>query len=353
MKQTKLEKFVVVTVADARFLPAACCTLISAKQHLPDATNVSLILLAVDVTEQEVAQANAFLLHHHIEHSIKPVSANDLLASGLHVDERATIATYVRLALDKLIDASVEKVLYLDADTRVMVSLMPLFQTDLMDYPYAAAHGLYFYVRDRLIRKNKSLGLPVETNYCNAGVLLFNWQQVLKSGLLSQARDFAAANPEKCHLHDQDALNAVIAGRYLQLDPRWNLVDYYYKNGGKKTAFIKHFTGVKPWKRQRSAVWEDDANWYQALLAGSPWGQFFEQQSWLDRIGNRVRQLKMSLRNLRRVASTYLVPWLTAPAIQNRAKSVVGLKPSEITNISDRWICETSSVENLSNSRMN
>lgn len=349
MKHPELQKLIVVTVADRRFLPAACCTLISARQNLPADANVSLILLAVDVTDEEITQANGFLQLHHIDHCITPVSADMLLSQGLHVDERVTRASYVRLALDKLIDPGAQKVLYLDADTRVMTSLLPLLQTDLKDYTFAAAHGMYFYAGDRLSEKNHSLGLPADTDYCNSGVLLFNWQQVIRRGLLPDARDFAEKHPEKCSFYDQDALNAVIAGEYLQLDPRWNLVHYYFKNGGKKSAWIKHFTGIKPWKRQRPAISSGDALWYQRLLAGSPWSEFVERLSWLEKIGTLAQEHRGSTRNYRQIARYCILRSFTTTENQEQVSKSSQGNNRKIIPIVDRWMRDITAVDNPEN----
>ncbi len=345
MKQPRVQNCVIVTIADTGFLPAACCTLVSTMQEPPENMNISRLLLAVDVQEIEIAKANGFLKSHGVESCVSHVSSKGLLDPGFRVDGHVTRASYVRLALDRFIASDVDKVLYLDADTRIMSPLGPLLQTNLMGCCLGAVHDLSLYVQDRLARRNRALGRPADTDYFNAGVLIFNWPQLLEQNILGRSRRFAARYPEICTSHDQDALNAVIAGDYLPLDPRWNLIHYYYINGGNKTAWIKHYTGAKPWERKRPRVWTDDARWYEQVLAGSPWQQFFEQQTWLDRLAMRWSGMCENLPNYRRVLGACLVPFLMKGEAHKRARQFMAFDPCEVVCTANSWMSNGSSAD--------
>ncbi len=333
-----MQSCVIVTAADAGFLPAACCTLISTKDRLPANLQVTRLLLAVDVSETEVARANDFLQSSGIEPCVTGIQSHALHADGFRVREPLPVAAYTVLALDQLISGKPDKVLYLDADTRIMSPLDNLLQTELSDYPIAAVHDVFFYVRDRLADKNRGLERPADTNYFNSGVVLFNWPVVLKQGILAKARDFAGRHPEKCTSCDQDALNAVVAGQYLPLDPRWNLMHYYVANGGKQTAWIKHFTGPKPWTRWRPSVWADDTLWYKQLLGVSPWSNFVKHQTRLDRLRMRQQRCNTLIRNYRRQLAASLFPSLMKPAALKRAEISKAFYPGQVVSINNAWM---------------
>ncbi|OCH85037.1 glycosyl transferase [Obba rivulosa] len=112
--------------------------------------------------------------------------------------------------VDMLRVLPVERVLYLDADVLVRASVRELWETDLCGNPVAAAQDVGFPMGHRGIQ-----GAP----YFNAGVLLMN---------LALIREDAAGLQERCRgmkeaeFHDQDALNAHFAGRWLPLNLKWN-----------------------------------------------------------------------------------------------------------------------------------
>lgn len=326
----------IVTIADEKFLPAACCTLLSASENLPDDRPVELILVATDVSAGQTDEAAGFLAGHNADVRIIRANTGKLFNDGLRTDSRLPLATYVRLRLDHLLGREFEKVLYLDADTRVMAPLAPLFQTEFGDRPLAAVKDIYMYVQDRLAAANGLLGSPPDTDYFNSGVMLMNWPMVLKEQVLSRALDYALRYPERCRSCDQDALNAIIAGRFAPLDPRWNMIHYYYQNGGTRQAWIKHFTGEKPWSARRPRFWKHDADWYRAILGRSPWSGFVADVSLLGRFA--ARDVRNRLRNYNRVLGSIFVPFLQSPGARERAASFLNFRPQDVIATTHSWM---------------
>ena len=89
--------------------------------------------------------------------------------------------TLLRLFID-MIPEITGKLLYLDIDIMFNRDISLLYNQDLAGFEYAAARDHY----------GKFLLNP---NYINAGVLLFNMEEVRKTGLLEKARH--ETNPEK------------------------------------------------------------------------------------------------------------------------------------------------------------
>jgi lipopolysaccharide biosynthesis glycosyltransferase len=337
MQEMRAEKYnAIVTVADERFLPAACCTLISANDHLPNKQITELILVATDVSSQQVDQASLFLQSRGVEAQIISVSTHDALLHGLQTDDRLPLATYVRLRLDSLLDTRYDRVLYLDADTRVLSPLEPLFNVKIENSPLAAVKDIYMYVQNRLEEANNVLGSPVSTDYFNAGVMLMNWRAMKSEHILAKALEFARRRSGQLRAYDQDALNAIVAGRFVHLDPRWNLPHYYYQNGGTREAWIKHFTGEKPWSMHRPLIWTEDAKWYAQLLQQSPWPTFVADSGVLNWF--HARDVHRRLRNYSRVLGSVFVPFLMTSGAKRRAAQFLQFKPEEVIDKTHAWM---------------
>jgi lipopolysaccharide biosynthesis glycosyltransferase len=122
---------------------------------------------------------------------------------------------YYRLLLPELLDAPVEKVLYLDCDLVVKDSLLPLWEMPLGDRPVAAVAEPHF-------SRHEALGLPGGAPYFNSGVMLINLSAWRQLRVTEQCIGFLQAHPDKIEFWDQDALNVVLAGNWLPLHPRWN-----------------------------------------------------------------------------------------------------------------------------------
>jgi len=330
----------IVTVADRRYMPAACCVLISIRDHLPAWGSVSCLLAGVDIEDHDVETANRFLEQHQVQPCVENFSSNELISDSFHVNERVTKAGYLRLALDTIIPDDIDRVLYLDADTRVLAPLEPLLLNDLEGYQFAAAHDMAQYQDDRLKEVRELLGMPETAGYFNSGVMLFDWQLTLKTGLLSDVRHYAASNPDKCRFYDQDALNAVSAGHWKALDPRWNLAAYYFAMGGAKTPWIKHYTGPKPWTKWRSPIWKADSAWFEQILKQSPWPEAYEQQTSREKFVMARENLRKLSRDRRRAVAYHLWPFLMSAGAKQRAEAYLKRDKLDIEVMIDQFTPE-------------
>lgn len=132
---------------------------------------------------------------------------------------------WYRIFLPELLD-SVDRVLYLDADTLVMQDLRPIWSLDLGESILAAVaqpaepeHSQAALAR---------LGLPADAAYFNSGVLLMDLRRMREEDFgrrmietgHAQAKEWR--DSEHFRLPDQDALNLICAGRWVRLHPKWN-----------------------------------------------------------------------------------------------------------------------------------
>jgi lipopolysaccharide biosynthesis glycosyltransferase len=161
---------------------------------------------------------------------------------------------YLRLWVHEFFDPEAGNVLYIDADTVVVGSLMELATLDLstnvlaaVDIPGAVSH--------------KHCRLPPEFEYFNSGVLLMNNKVWRDENCLQTVKEFLNANIDILHDADQDALNGCFYKRRVKLDYKWNLISPFYRKDGflgvlsRETVVaaraderIVHFNGhAKPW----------------------------------------------------------------------------------------------------------
>ncbi len=128
--------------------------------------------------------------------------------------------TLIRLLADQ-VEGIPDRLLYLDADLLFQRDIRLLYDQDLTGYEYAAARDHY----------GKYLLNP---NYINAGVLLFQMDEVRKTGLLRKARELLRA--KKWTFADQDALyHSTI--RKKMLPQRFNDQKFLHKH-----TVVRHFS---------------------------------------------------------------------------------------------------------------
>ena len=163
-----------------------------------------------------------------------------------------TLASYYRLFFPRLVPPDIARLLYLDADTLVVGSLLDVYQSDLG----GAAAGA---VMEAEVPLRAEIGIRRLEDYFNAGVLLMDLPRWRAERISERAIEVITTTPPaKLRYHDQDALNVVFQGTWHRLDPRYNLMNAYVPHDLPRRAYrrfladkvIIHYNGRnKPWHR--------------------------------------------------------------------------------------------------------
>ncbi|CAJ1226761.1 glycosyl transferase [Levilactobacillus zymae] len=188
-----------------------------------------------------------------------PVIVDETLFADAPLSDRYPKSIYYRLLASDLLPATVDKVLYLDADILVINDFTPFYQTDLSQNLYAAAmHTDFFNLTGTVNQYRLATNTP---HYFNSGVLLINLARARQ--VVDAAKIFAIIRDhhDELLLPDQDVLNKLYADDTLAVpdviynyDVRKNLT-YQATSQGKwdlnwvvaNTVFL-HFCGTKkPW----------------------------------------------------------------------------------------------------------
>lgn len=180
--------------------------------------------------------------------------------ASFKASHHVTVASYFRLFLDKVIPASISRVIYLDSDVLINGPLDQLWAVDLRNYTIAAVSNSIVSNNQPLREEiGRRIRLDCTSNYFNAGVLVINLYRWRNARLGERAFEFALEYPDLLTYWDQCALNHVVNGEFLELTREWNFQTYHlrWSANWKYTldslrevdiAKIIHFVGpAKPW----------------------------------------------------------------------------------------------------------
>lgn len=132
------------------------------------------------------------------------------------------IATLARLLIGSVLPDTVERVLYLDADTVVLRHIRTLYQTPLKGCIAAAVPEPTIYPQVK-----EEIGLNPQEEYFNAGVLLLDLKRWREEKMEEQAFDYYRRKGGKLPFNDQDVLNAVLRDRIAVLPQKNNFFSNY------------------------------------------------------------------------------------------------------------------------------
>lgn len=165
--------------------------------------------------------------------------------------------TCARLLMAEVLDASLERVLYLDSDVLVMGSLCPLWRTPL----HGAVLGAVVDDIDAGLQRSADevSAVPRVQRYFNAGVLLIDLRCWRDEGVAAKAQRYLQAHPDS-PFTDQDALNVACDGRWAELDGRWNFMHHRTIAWesivvSERPAVVHFVTASKPWRAASRSAW--------------------------------------------------------------------------------------------------
>ena len=162
--------------------------------------------------------------------------------------------------MGSLLPDSIDRAVYVDADTLTRRDLAPLFDLDLEgrtlaacpEMPFPTHHARHLWgvsVHPELNYKADCPVAPV-ASYFNSGVLVIDLTRWRDTAVESRIVDYASTLPDSYVLLDQDALNTVLWDDWLLID--WKLWNWpgYFKDFRAWETNVVHFIGTsKPWER--------------------------------------------------------------------------------------------------------
>lgn len=199
-----------------------------------------------------------------------------------------SLATYARLLLGELLPKAWDRVISLDPDTVITGSLRGLWATPLNQNTLAAAVEYYWpVVSSRYgVPDWRELGLRCDAAYFNVGVMLLDLREWRERQVGEQAMAYVRTRADTIFMMDQEALNAIVGGDFIQLDPAWNANSYWRRPERcigvhadlLQRAHIRHFSGqFKPWRPEGRNVQGSEE--FFLLLNGTDWASWGRQES--------------------------------------------------------------------------
>lgn len=166
------------------------------------------------------------------------------------------LLTYYRLIIPTLFK-EYEKILYLDVDMIVCADLSEVWNMDLRNKAIAGVPD----TARNIASACKRLGYHFSESYFNAGFGLYNLNVMREKNLWDEAINMVEKTPEKLLYHDQDLLNSIFHGQFLEISLKWNFMQTFFMLepsvvNRQKTElekyihnpYIIHYTApLKPW----------------------------------------------------------------------------------------------------------
>ncbi len=160
---------------------------------------------------------------------------------------RISKVTYARLILDRLLDPTIERVIYLDCDVMVRDAIEKLHEVDLGGHPIGAVRDagapLEAFEADHRTRS----GFDPADPYFNSGVMVIDVARWRDARITEWIAKLIAEGRASRLFLDNDILNIIFRGRWQPLSNGWNFQSPRHLHEPLVPSIV-HYTGeYKPW----------------------------------------------------------------------------------------------------------
>lgn len=192
------------------------------------------------------------------------VRLDDAVFAHLPVWGRMNVNVYHRLMMPHCLPPALQKAVWLDCDLIVKGNVAGLWDLELGEKALLAVQDMVVpYVSSRYgVAYYKELGLAQDAKHFNSGVMVVNLDWWRRNDVTERVFAYLWRYRRTVLFWDQEGLNAVLAGQWGELDPRWNQIasvsgrsfftvqhlDEAVYRQVVDAPWIVHFAGTwKPW----------------------------------------------------------------------------------------------------------
>jgi lipopolysaccharide biosynthesis glycosyltransferase len=249
----------IVIVATANYLWGAAVTVRSALETCSESLNIYVI--SVDLSTEDKQQlVNSWRTSNLGQLKFFDFDLEQLTGFRTTLLVRSK-SPYARFFIPEYL-ADVSRCIYLDTDLIVCSDLASLQQLDLQGKSSACVIDGGITTPDQQQRLRDKLKLADPHLYFNSGVIVMDLDAWRLCEIQAKALRIAQEKYDLLDQMDQDALNMVLAGDWVTLDPKWNTSKG--KAGVGFSDGIIHFLGkVKPWHADYSGNFTEQ--WFAIL----------------------------------------------------------------------------------------
>lgn len=306
------QRIAVAGATDARYAIPLAVMLYSVGHHAGPGVVVDAYIVDDGVTREDRAKVESSLpsnVHLHW------VAAQGGL-EGLPTWGRMPLTTYRKLTVGEWTPTGLSRVIWLDCDLLVLDDISKLWRTPFRDELAMAVQDPRVPLASSRfgVAAWRELGIDAAAKYFNAGVMVIDLVGWREHGVSWRSLEYLRKYGDRVYFWDQEALNAVLSGRWGELDRRWNRhpsLEHVpgLRNGSDDRPGVAHFSGhLKPWNLSRRSA---NHSLYQDYLSRTAWADWVPANRWRDRFvawyeTTRVRPFLYPAERWMTVAEKYL-----------------------------------------------
>jgi len=224
---SKFQPIILVCAADNNYAMPLAVTVRSALANLKSNRKIALFILDGGISKSNKKKIIKSLQSEKLD--ISWIQIDETQLTNLVLTRHLTTTAYYRLLITKFLPLEFDKAIYLDTDMIVKGNLEELWNIPLEDnYALAVQDDVELYISmSEGLRNYQDVGICPDYKYFNSGLLVINLEKWRSENIGEKVLEYIRQNREYVR-NDQDGLNAILAGKWGEIHPRWNQMPRIY-----------------------------------------------------------------------------------------------------------------------------
>ena len=260
---SQLNRYALACAFDEDYALPAAVALRSVSMHWSQSSALDVYIIDSGVTPRSRSQIEMSVIGSRMRLHWCSIDVERFLDLPLFANMKRQC--YHRLAVGEVVPEGIDRVVWLDMDVLVFRCISELWDIELNGNPVAAVQDMAIpWVSSPLgLGEFEALGLDQDAPYFNNGLMLLEMKPWREEEMAARVVNYLRVHANRIFHFEQHAFNAVYAGQWCALDPRWNVIaslagQRYFRSkhlSGElrqivsKSPWIVHFAGTfKPWR---------------------------------------------------------------------------------------------------------
>ncbi len=243
------EKMNIVLAMNSKFVMPSMVCMTSVLEN--NKTPIDFYILYSKLHDTEIEAMETLVKSYGDNYSLTPIKINETYFRECPTFGRSQ-ESYFRLLIQDVLPSNLDRCLYLDGDTIVQKPLDDFYNTHFEEGKALLVcediSEILFYHKEM----NQILDVPLEYQYFNTGVLLFDLKYFRKNFSAKIFLNYVRDNPSKLKFIDQNVINALCydIAQFVN-SSTYNYLEIFVNpiliNDTMEKAVVVHFS-LKPWK---------------------------------------------------------------------------------------------------------
>lgn len=272
----------VMYTCDNNFVWLMEISVISLFENSKNIENLKVYLLGEKVSQENKEELRR--VSEKYKRRIEIIDVPEITIPPSLVSSRWPLSAYTRLFSGQILPPNVDKILYLDCDTIISGDISEL---DEIEFDGNIAYAVKDCVSGSY---KKNIGLDKNAPYFNAGVILFDINELREIDVNKKIEEYMKKYMELINYADQDIFNGIFDGKIGELSPKFDFMtinavhtyeevqtlrhptNFYSKEEfdiAKKNPVIIHYTTnmlvIRPWFSNTNHPLKDEFKKYMDM----------------------------------------------------------------------------------------